>query len=292
MLAKAPPGYQVNVAEDAVDLGRFIQARSAGLEAAAAGRFEDASRHLSAALAEWQGDFLEDLRGFRFSETFAVALAEDRISAHTVRAQAEIACGRAGAIIGELEDLVARHPFREPLWAQLMTAYYLAQRQSDALDAYRRVKAVLADELGIDPARELRDLHELILRQAPFNIERSAKKTAADTMVATVNRLVFASTAGAARLRTATGQSHPVADTVTRIGRQSDNDIVLADPRVSRHHAVIIGSGPGHVIIDAGSANGVFLQGKRIQASAELADGDRIGIGDSEFVFEVDADVV
>lgn len=288
LLEKSSAGYRVHIADEDVDLGRFIAARAAGLEAAAAGRFDDAGEHLGEALAQWQGDFLADLRGFPFAQTFEVALSEDRITAHTVRAQAEIACGRAASVITELEELVARYPYREPLWAQLMTAYYLAQRQSDALDAFRRVKAVLADDLGIDPAPEVRDLHEVILRQAPLNVEPAVKKTAADTMVATVNRLMSVAHAGAARLRTPAGRTHPLTDAVTRIGRHSDNDIVLADPRVSRHHAVIIGSGAGYVVIDAGSANGIRLRGSRIHGSAELTDGDRIGIGDGEFFFEHD----
>ena len=288
LLEKASPGYRLNVPETDVDLGRFIEARSAGLAAAATGLFEDASRHLSAALSEWRGEFLEDLRSFRFVETFAVALTEDRISAHTVRAQAEIACGRAASVIGELEELVADHPYREALWAQLMTAYYLAQRQSDALGAYQRLKVVLADELGIDPVPAVRDLHDLILRQVPLNIERSARATATDTMVATVHGVELTHTSRRARLRAATGEDHSVTGTVTRIGRQSDNDIVVADPRVSRHHAVIIHFGAGYTINDAGSANGIILQDRRIQGSAPLMDGDRIGIGDSEFIFEID----
>ena len=56
-------------------------------------------------------------------------------------------------MIGELEALVAEHPYREPLWIQLITAYYLSERQSDALDAFQRLKTTLADDLGIDPGR-------------------------------------------------------------------------------------------------------------------------------------------
>lgn len=288
LLQKAPGGYRVHVDEQDVDLGRFVTAREAGLAAAAAGRFDDASAQLCEALAQWQGDFLADLRGFPFVQTYEVALSEDRISAHTVRAQAEIACGRAESVIGELEELVVRHPYREPLWAQLMTAYYLAQRQSDALDAYRRIKDLLSDELGIDPARELRDLHAVILRQAPLNVGPAIRKTAAETMQATVNRLMSASRAGAARLRTPAGRAYPLTGAVTRIGRHSENDIVLGDPRVSRYHAVIIGSGDGYAIIDAGSANGIQVRGAQIHGSADLSDGDRLGIGDGEFVFEFD----
>ena len=90
---------------------------------------------------------------FQFVDVFATALTEDKVVAHTARAEAEIACGRAYAVIGELESLTAEYPYREPLWAQLITAYYASERQSEALDAYQRLKSTLADDLGIDPGR-------------------------------------------------------------------------------------------------------------------------------------------
>jgi DNA-binding SARP family transcriptional activator len=124
VLASAPPGYRLNVPEAGCDIGRFSTAKSAGVHAAAAGRFEDASRHLSAALAQWRGAILEDLRDFAFVANFATAMNEEKMAVHEARAEAEIACGRAHAVIGELEALSAEHPYREPLWAQLITAYY------------------------------------------------------------------------------------------------------------------------------------------------------------------------
>src|SRR5262249_38121459 len=158
------PGYQLSVADADCDVGRFIAQKALGLQAAAAGRFEDASNHLHAALGEWRGPVLDDLRDFVFVDAFATMLLEEKVAAHTARAEAEIACGRAGAVIGELEALTAEHPYREPLWAQLITAYYVTERQSDALGAYRRLKAILADGLGIDPGPTVSALHERILR--------------------------------------------------------------------------------------------------------------------------------
>ena len=151
VLVSAPPGYRLSVPDADCDLGRFIIEKNVSVQAAAAGNFEQASRHMSAALAEWRGPVLEDLRDFEFVNAYATALVEDKVTAHSARAEAEIACGRASAVIGELESLTAEHPYREPLWAQLITAYYLAERQSDALDAHRRLKNTLADDLGIDP---------------------------------------------------------------------------------------------------------------------------------------------
>ena len=134
----------------------FHEGRLAGVQAAAAGRFEEASRHLSAALAEWRGPVLEDLRDFAFVDAFATALMEDKAVAHTAHAEAEIACGRGHAVIAELEALTIEHPYREPLWAQLITAYYVAERQSDALNAYGRLKTTLSEDLSIDPGPAVR----------------------------------------------------------------------------------------------------------------------------------------
>jgi SARP family transcriptional regulator, regulator of embCAB operon len=183
VLVSAPPGYRLSVPDADCDLGRFIIEKNVSVQAAAAGNFEQASRHMAAALAEWRGPVLEDLRDFEFVNAYATALVEDKVTAHSARAEAEIACGRASAVISELESLTAEHPYREPLWAQLITAYYLAERQSDALDAYRRLKNTLADDLGIDPGPTIRALHERILRQDPLDVKQAAKRTAAATVI-------------------------------------------------------------------------------------------------------------
>ena len=211
---------------------------------------------------------------------------EDKVTAHSARAEAEIACGRASAVISELESLTAEHPYREPLWAQLITAYYLAERQSDALDAYRRLKNTLADDLGIDPGPTIRALHERILRQDPLDVKQAAKRTAAATVINIGHHTAVSAQSTAPRLRDASGRSYPLTTTATRIGRLSDNDIVLDDPGVSRNHAVIIDTGTNFVIADMQSANGVHVQQERIRSSATLADGDNIRISDHEFTFE------
>jgi DNA-binding SARP family transcriptional activator len=288
-LASAPPGYQLSVADADCDLGRFNAAKAAGTQAAAAGRFAEAGSHLSLALAEWRGPVLDDLRDFAFVDAFATALMEEKVAAHTARAEAEIVCGRAGAVIGELEVLTAEHPYREPLWAQLITAYYVTERQSDALGAYRRLKTALAEGLGIDPGPTVTALHERILRQEPLDAKRAA--------LTTRKRGVYSpepSTAGiplaesiTARLRDHNGRGYRLAGAITRIGRFTDNDIVIDDTDVSRHHAVITDTGTGFVMTDLRSTNGVEVEGQRIRGSATLADGDRIRIGGHEFTFEI-----
>ncbi|MBW0019134.1 MAG: response regulator transcription factor EmbR [Mycobacterium sp.] len=289
VLAAAPPGYRLNIPDNTCDLGRFIAEKTAGVHAAASSRFEQASRHLSAALAEWRGPVLEDLRDFQFVDSYATSLVEDKVLVHTAQAEAEIACGRAASVIAELEALTAEHPYREPLWAQLITAYYLTDRQSDALAAYRRVKTTLADDLGIDPGPNLRALNERILRQESLDVKTSAKTTAAGTVTVLDQRTQVSGQKVVAYLHEANGHSYPLQAAATRIGRLSDNDIVLDSANVSRHHAVIVDTGTNYIINDLRSSNGVYVQHERIRSAATLKDGDHIRICDHDFTFQIAA---
>jgi SARP family transcriptional regulator, regulator of embCAB operon len=287
VVVSTPPGYRLNVPDQACDLGRFAMEQKAGIGAAAVGRFEEASDRLSAALSEWRGPVLEDLRDFPFVEAFAAALGEDKVVALTVRAEAEIACGRTHSIISELEALVAEHPYREPLWAQLITAYYVAERQYEALDAYGRLKTALADDLGIDPGPTLRGLHQRILRQEPLDVKHAARATAKRVVATLQRRPKIARESVVAQLRDGAGRCYPLRGVATRIGRLSDNDIVVDDDTVSRHHAVIVDTGNSFIITDLQSANGVDVGDQRIRTSETLADGDRIRICGHEFTFEI-----
>ena len=287
VLASAPPGYQLSVDDSNCDLGRFITDKNAGVHAVAAGRFEDASSFLAAGLAEWRGPVLDDLREFAFVDTFATALSEVKVVAQIGLAEAEIACGRADTVIVRLEALAAEHPFREPLWAQLITAYYVIERQSDALDAYRRLKANLAENLGIDPGPTVRALHERILRQEPLDTKRTAQTTAMNSVVdLSPHTGTVAGRSAVAELRGRNGKRYRL-QASTRIGRRTDNDIVLDDDDVSRYHAVVIDTGSSYVISDLRSTNGVQVQGRRIRSTATLTDGDHIRIGGHEFTFEI-----
>lgn len=290
VLAAAPPGYRLSVADIDCDIGRFVMEKTAGTRAAAAGDFEQASRHLSAALAEWRGQILEDLRDFQFVGSFGAAILEDKMNAHIARAEVEIACGHGDVVVGELETLTAQHPYREPLWAQLITAYYVGGRQSDALDAYRRLKTTLAEDLGIDPGPKLKALHVRILRQEPLDTARTARVTAQASVVTINQRKTATAESAVACLRARSGRTYPLTAATTRIGRLADNDIMLDDVDVSRHHAVVSDTGTSYVITDLRSANGVFVQGRRIRGSVVLADGDSIRISTHELIFEIRPD--
>ncbi len=286
VLASAPPGYQLSTPDGECDVGRFTEEKATGFRAAAAGQFEEASNRLAAALREWRGPVLDDLRDFAFVESYAAALLEEKVAAHTARAEAEIACGRAAAVIGELETLTAEHPYREPLWAQLITAYYITERQSDALSAYRRLKTALADGLGIDPGPTVSALYGRILRQEPLGVKGSVLTT--HKLSIYESSPVIAAVGESAWLYDRSGRRWSLSGASTRIGRLDDNDIVLHDDEdVSRHHAVIIDTGAGFVIYDSRSTNGVEVNRRRIRGSAQLADADRVRIGNQQFTVEI-----
>lgn len=286
-VARVAPGYRLSVPDDRCDVGRFLAASRSGLGAAASGQFEQASHSLSAALGEWRGRVLEDLEEYGFADEFARAQAEHRLTSQAALAEAEIACGRASSIISWLEELTVEHPYREPLWAHLMTAYYVSDRQADALDAYHRLKTALADGLGVDPAPTVRGLYNRILHQLPLDVQKSAQANAEETVL-TLNDDPETAGSALAALYDTIGRRYRLLSRATRIGRSPDNDIVLSDATVSRHHAAIVGDAGTFVITDLGSANGVFKGGQRIRGSAVLDHGDRIALGDFELSFVSD----
>ena len=115
---------------------------------------------------------------------------------------------------------------------------------------------------------------------------RPRRSHAEDTIVAQSDNAIRIRRPAAAALRGADGRRYALAGTATRIGRSPDNDIVLSDAKVSRHHAVITDDGTTFLVTDLGSANGVRVRGRRIDPSAELREGDRVRIGDQEFTLE------
>lgn len=283
VLATVGLGYQLNLDAAGSDLQRFRAERNAGLRAATANRFGDAVLHLDHALAEWHGPVLDDLRGLRFADGFAAALEEERLAAVVSRAEANIACGRGSGVVPELLALTQEHPLREPFWELLIKALYLGGRQTEALDAVRRLRETLADELGIDPSQALQKLERRILRQEKLTIEEAAHVAAGNATTIIEHRAAVFT----ARLRDGSGRSTDIREAGTRIGRMPDNDIVLEQSNVSRYHARIVYNGLHYIVQDLRSSNGVFVGGVRITEPVSLTNGDVIRIGATEFTFEV-----
>jgi predicted ATPase/DNA-binding SARP family transcriptional activator len=123
----------------------------------------DSRQNLRAALGRWKGDPYVDLGEWTPAELERTRLAELRDGALETYLALEIEAGEAAGCIAELEALVAETPLRERRWFLLMKALSGAGRVADALRAYQRARKVFAEELGIDPGPELRDLEERIL---------------------------------------------------------------------------------------------------------------------------------
>jgi DNA-binding SARP family transcriptional activator len=184
-LLTEPSGYRLHVAAGELDSAQFegLLQRASGL--IAAGSSEQAVELLGEALGLWRGAAFSGFEYEQFAQVEIARLSELRVVAVEQRIAAELELGRAELLIGELEQLVREHPYRERFRGQLMLALYRTGRQAEALQAYRAARSLLVDELGIEPSAELRELHESVLAQDEsilVAVSRTAGTGAADSL--------------------------------------------------------------------------------------------------------------
>jgi YVTN family beta-propeller protein len=179
MLVTRPGGYLLRLEADQLDLARFERLVEDGRRALDAGNYERASGRLAEALALWRGPALGDLAYEPFAGREVERLEEQRLAALEERIEADLALGRDGVLVGELESLSGKHPLRERLHGQLMLALYRSGRQVEALETYKVLRQQLRDELGLDPSPALQRLEQAILRQDP-TLELSTRPLASD----------------------------------------------------------------------------------------------------------------
>lgn len=164
MLESTQSGYRLILSPDRVDVTRFERLVSEGRSALAKGKVRRAREHLGTALTLWRGRPFGDLGDDGVLQIEARRLEELHLLALEGRIETDLALGASADLIDEIEALLQSHPYRERLWAQLMTALYRAQRQADALAAYQRARVILVEELGLEPGPPLRELELAILR--------------------------------------------------------------------------------------------------------------------------------
>jgi DNA-binding SARP family transcriptional activator len=162
-VATKAPGYVLRVEPHQIDAFRFEQLfdQARALEPA------ERSRKLQEALALWRGPPLADFTFEPFAQAEIRRLEGLHASALEERIDADLECGRHSELIGELEALVAAHPLREGLRAQLMLALYRSGRQAESLQLYHDTRRALVEELGVEPGRPLQELFSQLLRQDP-----------------------------------------------------------------------------------------------------------------------------
>ncbi|GGU37627.1 BTAD domain-containing putative transcriptional regulator [Lentzea flava] len=167
LLLTHAPGYLLRVDPNSLDLSLFQQLTEQGRGELARGNWPAAATVLRRALGLWRGPVLADLAETGINWPELTAIKDSRLATQEDCFEAELACGRHYEIIGELESLIEVEPYRERLGGQLMLALYRCGRQVDALSVYRRTRAALVEELGLEPGRELQELERAILDHAP-----------------------------------------------------------------------------------------------------------------------------
>jgi YVTN family beta-propeller protein len=167
VLVTQPPGYLLRVPRGALDAERFEELRRDGRNALDEGDPEGAAKLLREALALWRGSAFAGLEPTGEAHAEARRLEELRLEALEDRLEADLALGRDGTLVAELEGLVDREPLRERPRAQLMLALYRAGRQADALELYQETRRRFVRELGIEPTPRLRELEQAILTHDP-----------------------------------------------------------------------------------------------------------------------------
>ncbi len=167
ILITDPGGYRLELADRAIDSRRFEALADFGRVAYRDGRVHGAADALRHALALWRDRAFLGLESTPLLGREARRLDDLRLLALEDRFAADLDLGLAREVVGELQALVEAHPLRERLWCLLALGMYRADRQSDSLDACRRARAVLADELGAEPGPALRQLEVQVLRHDP-----------------------------------------------------------------------------------------------------------------------------
>jgi predicted ATPase/DNA-binding SARP family transcriptional activator len=160
-----PGTVRLDVAPGQLDLDRFEDLLASAHASLDRDDPAGAASDLREALAIWRGSALADVATDPGLRPDVARLEELRLAALEDRVDAELRCGRHADLVGELERLVGENPRRERFAAQLMLALYRSGRQVDALDVYRRTRATLVDEVGVEPGPELHRLEQEILRQ-------------------------------------------------------------------------------------------------------------------------------
>ncbi|MFH9863587.1 BTAD domain-containing putative transcriptional regulator [Streptomyces sp. NPDC017202] len=117
----------------------------------------------STALELFRGEPLAAIPG-PFAEAERLRLSEHRLALVQDKVECQLRLGRHAEVVGELFALSETHPHHEPLAGLLMRALHAGGRQADALSVFAKVRRRLVAEQGAEPGRELRRVHEAVLR--------------------------------------------------------------------------------------------------------------------------------
>ena len=170
-------GYLLDVEPSQVDAIRYDNLSAAGRDAVNKGDAERTSEALGEALSMWRGPALADVPTGPQLGIEAMRLEENRLGDVHLRIDADLRLGRHHLLCGELATLCAQHPLLENFCAQHMVALHRSGRQCQALEAFRRLRSAMVEELGVEPSTRVRRLHHAILSGQPIIDDLSFQAT-------------------------------------------------------------------------------------------------------------------
>ena len=180
VLVSGGGGYVLNAPSDAVDAWVF---ESLVRQALGADRAEESLRLAEEANQLWAGTPYPDCDGELLLRE-RDRLTELHASLLERRVEDLLALGRDADALTLAMDATGDHPFRERLWSGLALAQYRGGRQGEALETLRRLRTMLADELGVDPTPDVQEMERHILQQDPDLLAVPSRPVAAHTVYA------------------------------------------------------------------------------------------------------------
>ncbi|MEV6811996.1 BTAD domain-containing putative transcriptional regulator, partial [Micromonospora sp. NPDC051296] len=245
--------YELRLAGEELDIGRFERLAREGRVHLSAGDHRPAVGALTAALGLWRGPAGDGLPSGPGLDGYWAGLEEQRLRVFEDWSQARLAVGEHADLLGGLRRHLAAHPLRERAWGHLMLALYRCGDVPAALTAYREAHAVLAEHLGIEPGEELAALHRAMLDRSPDLAHPAGSPSRRD-----------------AEARSASGQPgvprELPADLTTFVGRTGEVAGVVA---------AVVGKGPAAAVVTgpAGSGKTAIAVRAAHSVGAEFPDG-------------------
>lgn len=153
-------GYRLCIEPGQVDLLRFAELQE---RAETADSPQQEYEFLTDAASLWAGEPFGAWAN-EWLETFEMPAWQERyIQMVERRADVDLAAGRAGECVRELQGLVHKYSLRESLWARWLTGLHRSGRTADALTHYEQLRVRISEELGVDPSGELQDIYAELL---------------------------------------------------------------------------------------------------------------------------------
>ena len=167
VLATAAAGYRIDLEADHIDAHQLRRLVGEGHEHLRRACPHEALGSFETALGLWRGLPLAELGDHTAAAPFRAEMSALRASATDGRLRALVEAGRHHEAIPALESLIRTEPLREEPYELLVLAFHRAGRTPEALEVHQRFRALLREQLGIDPSPAFAGLQSAILTQDP-----------------------------------------------------------------------------------------------------------------------------